>query len=113
MLICREFTFDAAHHLTAYQGKCENVHGHTYRLRVCVEEAIKEDGLALDFVELKAIVNTTVIDLLDHSDLNERFEQPSCENIAVWIWEQLQPELNMAEVWLWESPGSFVVYKGE
>lgn len=113
MLICREFTFDAAHHLTEYKGKCENVHGHTYKLRVCIEEKIKSDGLAFDFVNLKAIVNEKVIDLLDHTDLNNRFKQPSCENIAVWIWDQLKGDMNMSEIWLWESPSSFVIYKGE
>lgn len=113
MQICREFTFDAAHHLTEYKGKCENVHGHTYRLRVCIEEDVKESGLAFDFVELKRIVRERVIDVLDHSDLNSRFEQPSCENIVCWIWETLSGDLNTAEIWLWESPDTFVIYRGE
>jgi len=112
MLICREFTFDAAHHLTEYKGKCENVHGHTYRLRVCIEEEIKENGLAFDFVDLKDIVNERVINVLDHSDLNDRFDQPSCENVVQWIWKTLSQDLHMAELWLWESPDTFVIYKG-
>jgi 6-pyruvoyl-tetrahydropterin synthase len=45
--------------------------------------------------------------------LNDRFKQPSCENIAVWIWDELKADLNLGEIWLWESPGSFVVYRGE
>lgn len=113
MLICREFSFDAAHHLTAYKGKCEHVHGHTYRLRVCIDEKVKKDGLAFDFVELKRIVNERIIDKLDHTDLNLLFEQPSCELMAVWIWDTLKPDLNLYEIRLWESPGSFVIYRGE
>ena len=113
MLVCREFTFDAAHHLIEYQGKCENVHGHTYRLRICIEENIKDNGLAYDFVDLKKIVNQKVIDLLDHQDLNNFFKQPSCENVAVWIWDELKKFLNIAEVWLWESPDTFIVYRGD
>lgn len=113
MLVCREFSFDAAHHLTAYKGKCENVHGHTYKLRVCIKEDIKDNGLAFDFVELKKIINEKIIDPLDHTDLNDRFEQPSCENMAVWIWGRLKGVLNVAEVTLWESPDTFVVYRGE
>jgi 6-pyruvoyltetrahydropterin/6-carboxytetrahydropterin synthase len=113
MQVCREFTFDAAHHLTEYKGKCENVHGHTYRLRVCVEEPVKEDGLALDFVEMKKVINEKVIDVLDHQDLNNHFDQPSCENIVIWIWNVLIKELQLAEIWLWESPDTFVVYRGE
>lgn len=113
MLICREFTFDAAHHLVEYHGKCENVHGHTYKLRVAIKEDIKDNGLAFDFVDLKRIVMEKVIDVLDHFDLNLKFEQPSCENVAVWIWDTLNEDLNMAEVHLWESPDTFVIYTGE
>ena len=113
MRVCRDFTFDAAHHLTQYRGKCEHIHGHTYKLRVCIEEEIKDNGLAYDFVDLKRIVNEFIIDVLDHSDLNDRFEQPSAELIAVWIWNELSDKLNMAEITLWESPDCFIVYKGE
>ncbi|MFH1709161.1 MAG: 6-carboxytetrahydropterin synthase [Planctomycetota bacterium] len=112
MLICRDFSFDAAHHLVAYQGKCERVHGHTYKLRVCVEEPVGADGLAFDFVRLKAIVNGRVIDILDHTDLNGLFPQPSCELVAVWIWDALKADLHLAEIRLWETPESFVVYRG-
>jgi len=80
---------------------------------VCIEEGVKEDGLAFDFVKLKEIVKERVVDVLDHSDLNDRFSQPSCENIAVWAWDRLKGELNLHEIWLWESPDTFVVYRGE
>ncbi len=113
MLVCREFTFDSAHHLVEYKGKCEKVHGHTYKLRVCIEEDVKENGLAYDFVDLKQVVKALVVDVLDHSDLNDIFDQPSAEHIAVWVWDQLKESVNVAEVWLWESPDTFVVYTGE
>ena len=113
MLVCKEFTFDAAHHLTEYKGKCENIHGHTYKLQVCINEQVKEDGLAFDFVKLKKIVNENVVDILDHSDLNDMFGQPSAENIVIWIWDKLKDLLSLDEIKLWESPGSFVVYRGE
>jgi 6-pyruvoyltetrahydropterin/6-carboxytetrahydropterin synthase len=74
---------------------------------------VKENGLALDFVELKETVNEKVIDVLDHADLNDVFDQPSAEHIAVWVWKQLEQGLNMSEVWLWESPDTFVIYRGE
>jgi len=54
-----------------------------------------------------------VIEVLDHNDLNNILDQPSCELIAIWIWDVLKQDLNMTEIWLWESPGSYVVYKGE
>ena len=53
MDVSKEFTFDAAHNLVAYKGKCEALHGHTYRLRVTLEGPVREDGMVCDFVEIK------------------------------------------------------------
>lgn len=119
LTITREFHFDAAHHLTNYYGKCENPHGHTYRLAVSVEGPIAEDGLVIDFVVLKQLVNDRVLEKLDHTDLNNIFENPSAENIAVWIWEQLadigglaKRDVKLVEVKLWEGQNTSVVYAG-
>jgi len=49
LYISREFTFDSAHKIVDYQGKCENLHGHTYRLIVTVQGELKRDGMVLDF----------------------------------------------------------------
>ena len=89
MFITKIFTFDAAHALTRYYGKCENLHGHTYRLEVTVEGPIHDNGMVVDFVLLKRVVKRRVIDILDHQNLNDRFDNPSAELIAMWIWEQL------------------------
>ena len=56
MKVSKEFTFDAAHYLTKYHGKCENLHGHTYRLRVTVEGNLDEEDMVMDFCELKELV---------------------------------------------------------
>jgi 6-pyruvoyltetrahydropterin/6-carboxytetrahydropterin synthase len=90
MFVTKGFTFDAAHALTRYYGKCENLHGHTYRLEVTVEGPVHKNGMVVDFVLLKRIVKRVVLSKLDHQNLNDHFENPSAENIAVWIWEQLQ-----------------------
>ncbi|PIZ71641.1 6-carboxytetrahydropterin synthase QueD [Candidatus Peregrinibacteria bacterium CG_4_10_14_0_2_um_filter_43_11] len=89
MIVGKEFTFDSAHFLPKYYGKCEKLHGHTYRLRVSVEGKIGENGLVMDFVILKKIVKEQVLDKLDHTLLNDVIDIPSCENIARWAWEQL------------------------
>lgn len=89
MFVTKGFTFDAAHALTQYYGKCENLHGHTYRLEVTVEGPVHENGMVVDFVLLKRIVKRVVLSQLDHKNLNDHFENPSAENIATWIWEQL------------------------
>jgi len=113
MLISREFSFSAAHNLPSYKGKCEKLHGHTYRVRVTVKGEIGEDGLAFDFVELKEIVESKVISILDHSYLNEIIPVASCENIALWIWQKLKDVLTLYEVRVWESDDTFVSLRGE
>ena len=89
MLVGKEFTFDSAHFLPNYYGKCEKTHGHTYRLRVTVDGKIGENGLVIDFVILKKIVKKQVLDKLDHQLINDVIKVASCENITKWIWDQL------------------------
>jgi len=89
MLVTKGFTFDAAHALTQYYGKCENLHGHTYRLEVTVEGPVHDNGMVVDFVLLKRVVKKHVLFKLDHQNLNDHFDNPSAELIAMWIWNQL------------------------
>ena len=114
MLVGKEFTFDSAHFIEAYQGKCEALHGHTYRLKVVIEGAVGEDGMVMDFKELKNTVKEKVLDKLDHTLINNVVGGKSTvENIVVWIWKQLQPALPLYELTLWENQTSFVIYRGE
>ncbi len=119
MRVTRIFSFSAAHHLTDYKGACERPHGHTYKLAITVSGPVKSDGLVLDFVDLKKVVNERVVDLLDHTDLNDRFKNPSAELITMWIWEQLKDigalthtEVTLHKVKLWEGENTYVSYKG-
>jgi len=89
MLVTKEFTFDSAHYLTDYHGKCEQMHGHTYKLKVTVEGEIQENGMVIDFALLKQIVKNRVLNKLDHKMLNDVIPNASAERIAVWIWKQL------------------------
>jgi len=89
MLVTKIFTFDSAHALTKYYGKCERLHGHTYKLEVTVEGPVGENGMVIDFVILKRIVHRQVLDKLDHHNLNDVFENPSAELIAQWVWGRL------------------------
>lgn len=90
MFLTREFTFSAAHQLTHYHGKCERLHGHNYRLAVTVKGDVAKNGLVIDFLILKSIVRKHVLDQVDHSHLNDLFENPTAERIAFWIWDQLK-----------------------
>ncbi|APT74198.1 6-pyruvoyl tetrahydropterin synthase [Thermosipho melanesiensis] len=117
MFVTKEFTFDAAHNLIKYHGKCEKLHGHTYKLLVTVAGKKDEEGMVIDFLELKKIVKENVLNILDHSYINEIIEQPSAENIAEWIWERLKEKLNteryfLYEIKLYETPTSYVTLRG-
>ena len=108
----KEFNFAAAHFLTKYQGKCENLHGHNYKLVVTVTGPLNEDDLVIDFHDIKTVTQKYILDVLDHTNLNDRFPNPSCELVAKWIYDQLAPHLPVTAVQLWETPSSFVTYNG-
>lgn len=114
MLVTKQFTFDSAHFLPHYHGKCEKLHGHTYTLHITVKADIdQKSGIAFDFTELKNIVKQEILSVLDHAMLNDIIPIPSAENIAVWIWGKLQTKLPLYEIKVWETETSFVTYRGE
>ncbi|SHM81578.1 6-pyruvoyltetrahydropterin/6-carboxytetrahydropterin synthase [Caldanaerovirga acetigignens] len=118
MFLIKEFKFDAAHNLVSYKGKCEKLHGHTYRLVVVLEGVPDREEMIMDFLELKEIVNEKVLKKLDHSYINDIVKQPSAENIAVWVWQQLEEGVRrencrLYEVQVWETETSGVIYRGE
>lgn len=120
MLISKEFTFDSAHYLTDYHGKCEKLHGHTYRLRVTVSGRVAKNGMVVDFCDLKSLVKKIVVDKLDHASLNDLFRNPSAENIVIWMWKELKVPVSkfakgvkLHEIVLWETPNNFVTYSGK
>lgn len=118
MIILKEFEFDAAHYLPKYNGKCENLHGHTYKLVVKVSGHPDHEGMVIDFIRLKNIVKDLVLSKLDHACLNDILEQPSAEYISMWVWKQLKDELHadnydLYEVEVWETKTSGCIYRGE
>ena len=114
-----ETRFSAAHQLRGYQGRCENLHGHNWKVQVAVSaDRLNDIGLAMDFGELKKITNE-VVATLDHGMLNEIFPfteiNPSSENIAKWIYESLKKRvdregLEVASVTVWESETASATY---
>ena len=111
MLVTKEFTFDSAHFLPDYHGKCEAMHGHTYKIHVTIQGKVHPDGMVYDFVELKKLVKLKVVNKLDHQLLNDIIKIPSAENIAIWVWEQLEKDLPLYEIKVWETATSFVTYQ--
>lgn len=112
LLVSKDFTFDSAHNLPRYHGKCEHLHGHTFKLRVTVKAPLDTwSGMAFDFMSLKKVVAERVVNVLDHTYLNEIIPNPSAEFISIWIWRHLS-DLPLHEITVWETPTSFVTYQG-
>jgi len=116
LLLKKQFHFHSAHYLPSYKGKCEKLHGHTYRLEVTVEGDPDEEGMIIDFGDLKRIVNEEVISKLDHALINDIIKVPSAEYIGVWIFgkifSRLQrefPHIKLVSVEVWETDTSSVV----
>jgi 6-pyruvoyltetrahydropterin/6-carboxytetrahydropterin synthase len=113
MEISVEFHFSAAHQLPYYDGPCKRLHGHNYRLQVVVAgRPNPKDGMIRDFDEINRKVWDTVLVQVDHHNLNERMDNPTAENLVVWLWERLQPQLaGLKELRLWETPEYCVTYR--
>jgi 6-pyruvoyltetrahydropterin/6-carboxytetrahydropterin synthase len=111
--------FDAAHYLREYNGKCENLHGHRYKVVANLKTgALDEIGLAYDFTVLKQEIDE-ILERFDHTCLNdvEPFTSinPSSENIASTICSELKVRLNeqtaeIESIEVWESPDARVTY---
>jgi 6-pyruvoyltetrahydropterin/6-carboxytetrahydropterin synthase len=112
MIITRRFEFDSGHKLKDMGGKEKNLHGHRYFLEVSVKGEVK-DGIVFDISEIKRIVNEDVVSKLDHNYLNDLIENPTMENIVIWIWGRLNGKMDLFEVKLWETPNNSVTYRGE
>ena len=111
--------FGAAHQLRNYDGKCENLHGHNWKIEVYVKgEELDKDGMLIDFKILKDRTEE-IIESFDHKFLNdlECFSEinPSSENIARWIYESIRKKLKkkdctVSSVTVWENDTSSATY---
>ena len=103
-----ETTFDAAHHLVGYDGDCQRIHGHTWRVIVWVEGDIKDCdsvGILWDFKNLKSILKD-----FDHHDLNKVLPiNPTAENILSWLLIKLKKDSPylIFKIRVYESPKSY------
>lgn len=144
--ISKEIEFDAGHRVPSHGSKCRNPHGHRYRIRVTCLGAIindpgaPDDGMLIDFGDLKVMMNSQIHDVLDHGFICHHDDPllgmlrsspegwhvisfpyvPTAENIARWSWEQLdQPirtrfreGLRLDEIAVWETPTSVAYFTG-
>lgn len=141
--VAKQFTFHAAHRLPNHDGLCKGEHGHSYMLEVAVtgrvnqpttpvapEDHDPDEGMVIDFKNIKEIYKEYIESLVEHKDLNvtmdglvpqtwdvdrgERVPLTTCENIAMWIWRVYDRILvkeyeavDFVRVTLWETPTSF------
>jgi len=115
-----EYTFAAGHALRNYKGKCENVHGHNYKVRVTLAgDKLNAAGLLIDFVDLRAEIKA-LTEKLDHRFLNDipPFDQlnPSAENLAKYICEGIEAQalnqgLQVHGVTVWETDTTSATYR--
>jgi 6-pyruvoyltetrahydropterin/6-carboxytetrahydropterin synthase len=114
-----ESYFSGAHRLRGYDGQCENLHGHNWKVEIFVSSwELREDGMVLDFRRLKQATQN-VLETLDHKYLNEipYFAEinPSSENIAKYIFDRVRERLGesrakVTKVTAWESAGDCASY---
>lgn len=118
--VYREATFSAAHHLRAYRGKCENLHGHNWRVRLYVgRDELTAEGFVMDFKEIDAAL-ARILEPLDHHDINTvppfDAQNPTAEHIARYIFDRAGAEIarrdplcRVERVMVWESDRSCAI----
>ncbi|MBS6027562.1 MAG: 6-carboxytetrahydropterin synthase QueD [Haemophilus pittmaniae] len=136
--VSKEFSFDMAHLLDGHDGKCQNLHGHTYKLQVEVAGDLLVDGakksMVMDFSDLKAVVKKAILEPMDHAFIYDQTSEreskiamllqelqsktfgvnfrTTAEEMARFIFQRLKydEELPISAIRLWETPTSFCEY---
>ncbi|MFA4854656.1 MAG: 6-carboxytetrahydropterin synthase QueD [Candidatus Omnitrophota bacterium] len=111
-----EGSFSSAHNLRGYKGKCEDLHGHNWRVEISAQSTELDDiGMLLDFKYLKKKLNV-VLETMDHKYLNKlaffKRINPTSENIAKYVYDQLKPRIPLLNsVTVWENSTSAAIYE--
>jgi 6-pyruvoyltetrahydropterin/6-carboxytetrahydropterin synthase len=118
MEVYKEVRFEAAHFLPNLpeDHKCRRMHGHSFKIRISINGPIeKHSGWVMDFADIKKVFDP-ILNQLDHSCLNDidGLENPSSENLAVWIWNNLKPKLPLLSgIEVKETCSTGCIYRGE
>lgn len=113
MRVSVKFVVAAAHFLPNYEGKCKNLHGHNYMIRLhCEGVPDPKTGMVIDFHEVEAAFKP-VFEAVDHKLLNDILPNPTAELFAMWVWRQTAPKLHSLRlVEVDEMDGYTVSYSG-
>lgn len=114
-----QVSFSAAHRLRDYEGKCESLHGHNWKVEAVVGDGRLDDvGMVIDFRDLKAKL-TQILRDLDHTNLNElpyfKEVNPTSENLARYLYLKLsglikKEGLKVKRISVWETDSSCATY---
>lgn len=115
--VVKRVSFDAAHYLPNYKGKCANMHGHHWVVELGVKGLIGESGMVIDFVLLKNFLEDEVVKVFDHKLINDIIPNPTAENICLWVkeafrtwgWSVTKCKLDFIQVW--ETGDSYAEFK--
>lgn len=132
MNLCKVFitkrgSFESAHHLNNYKGKCSCIHGHSYKVEVTLSGFVNRDisdfdnateAMVCDFSYLNKVIQDKIIDRYDHKDLNLFFNQPTAEIMVVHFFELIKDRFKSSDVIvesvkLWETENSYAEYRGD
>jgi 6-pyruvoyltetrahydropterin/6-carboxytetrahydropterin synthase len=97
LLLHTEFTFDSAHHLEKYNGKCSEVHGHSWLCEIWIKghkTYLDEVGILVDFGIVKKLK-----EMLDHKNINNVLDcNPTAENLSMWVYDKMRNEVNNVDI---------------
>jgi len=119
MIVSKKISFDAAHFLPYYVGPCRNLHGHHWVVELGVKgQVMEEHGFVVDFSKLKSFLDDYVISEFDHSLLNDKIENPTAENIVLYIKKKfdeagwsISGDVTLALIRVWETDDSMAEYR--
>jgi 6-pyruvoyltetrahydropterin/6-carboxytetrahydropterin synthase len=121
--VTKIFEFEAAHYLPNHPGKCKNLHGHSYKLEIEImrgeyDDNLNEEGMVMDFGELKELVEPILDDYYDHKILNESTHAvPTAENMVREFASLLRDKfkkssvLRVVRIRLWETSSSYAEWR--
>lgn len=113
--LTKTFEFDSGHYLPEHDGKCFFFHGHRYKLEINIKRRVnRKKGFGIDLGFVSKLVKEKIIDIFDHEIINNYITNPTCENIIIWVWNQLSPYLKgISKITLWESSSGSVTITAE
>jgi 6-pyruvoyl tetrahydropterin synthase/QueD family protein len=117
--LTKEYSFEAAHRLPRVpaEHKCARMHGHSFRIEVCVAGEVDERmGWLVDYAEITGAVEPLLKRELDHRALNDvpGLENPTSENLCAWLWRRIRPQLQgLVSITVAETCTARCTYRGE